>query len=272
VNTRSLYLRLFNRDLPLSNLTLCPLIDFANHTTSVDGRLGAFPQIRPVNEARPSNLNKFLAPGATHDMVFVSPPDRELNEGEEMFLRYGGHCNRTLFVEYGFVDEHRDPSTAEVNVHDLMDAMFCNAGEFGETCRDILRREGYAKNWCLYLSPAPPHPSYTLITALRLLNSRGDEKKGGLEASWTAVVADHLSDRVEALVCQDVKHLCQSVVERSDAALTRLKGGEGVSCTRAPPWSSWAVRNVKELWLEENNVARAVLSSLESGVKISDFP
>jgi len=274
VNTRSLYLRLFNRDLPLSNLTLCPLIDFANHTTSADTHLGAFPQIHLVNEARPSNLNKFLAPGAAHDMVFMSPPDRELNEGEEVFLRYGGHCNRTLFVEYGFVDEHGDPSFAEVNVDDLMDAMFRNSGEF-EACRDVLKREGYTEKWCLYLSPAPPHPSFTLISTLRLLNSWAEEK-GALEVSFTHVLAGQLSDRVEALVRQNLERLCQTVVERSKAALKCLREAEerleGFSSKNTPLWSSWAGGNVKELWLEESKVARAVLSSIESVVEISDFP
>lgn len=79
-------------------------------------------------------------------MAFVSLPDRELNEGEEVFLRYGGHCNRALFVEYGFVDEQGDPSISEVNVEDLMDTLFRDAGEFGEACRDVLKREGYTES------------------------------------------------------------------------------------------------------------------------------
>ncbi|KLO18588.1 SET domain-containing protein [Schizopora paradoxa] len=274
VNTRCLYIRLFNHDYPLTNLTLCPLIDFANHTTSQDTRPGAFPQIRCTNEARLGGSNNFLAPGATHDMAFVSHPDRELIEGEEVFLRYGGHCNRALFVEYGFVDEHGEPSISEVNVEDLMDALFRDAGEVGDACRDVLQREGYTKNLCLFLSPSPPHPSYTVISALRLLASRLSGRGETLQASWAAVLAGRPPDGVDVSVRQSLERLCQTIAERSKRALDHLKEKEQQShgTLDAPPWSSWAVRNVRKLWDEEDKVACAVLGSLQGGVQISDFP
>ena len=75
-------------------------------------------------------------------MFFASPSDRSLNAGEELFLRYGGHSNRTLFGEYGFVDKHADPCTIEIDVRDLVNDLIDRLGEAGKECREILERHG----------------------------------------------------------------------------------------------------------------------------------
>lgn len=43
--------------------------------------------------------------------------ERLVRPGEELFLRYGDHCNRILFAEYGFVDKQ---APAEVHVLDIV--------------------------------------------------------------------------------------------------------------------------------------------------------
>lgn len=95
MNTRCLYFNIFRKSLPLTNLTLCPVVDLANHTVS-----SSLPQITwrdaksPVDARiiRGSDLLK------AQDYVFL-PPTEDVSEGEEIFLRYGMHSNRKLFSE-----------------------------------------------------------------------------------------------------------------------------------------------------------------------------
>lgn len=75
VNTRSLH-------HPTATLTLCPFIDFFNHSSS------------------PRACRAELIPrtGAYRVVTTVA-----LEEGEEVFVTYGQHCGDFLLVEYGFV-------------------------------------------------------------------------------------------------------------------------------------------------------------------------
>lgn len=120
VNTRCIYSNIFRKDLPLSNLTMFPIVDFANHSTTL-------PRVtwkRPSKDARTSRGgNTFKA----HDYAFL-PPERTLEEGEEVYLKYGDHSNRTMFCEYGFVDESADQ---EVDVSDLVDDLITKKSASG---------------------------------------------------------------------------------------------------------------------------------------------
>lgn len=137
VNTRCLYLRVFSKHLPLSNLTLCPIIDFANHSSS-----STYPQMRPEKVATDiwtDHSNPVVRP---HDFVFISP-DRQMGCGEELFLKYGSHSSRTLFTEYGFVDESADASGGEVEVSDCLDGIL-NGKRAEDHIRRLLDEEGYS--------------------------------------------------------------------------------------------------------------------------------
>ena len=76
-----------------------------------------------------------------HDFIFLSP-DRPVESGEELFLKYGNHSNRTLFTEYGFVDETADASEGEVDISDCVDVIL--AGKPAQKrLRTLLDEEGY---------------------------------------------------------------------------------------------------------------------------------
>lgn len=112
VNTRSLYMDIFRRKLPLSNLTLCPLIDFANHTSSVD-----LPRAKWKDAPKSARDDRGRGePLKPYNYVFL-PPDQIMEEGDELFLRYGEHNNGNLFSEYGFVDEG---ASQEADVSDVV--------------------------------------------------------------------------------------------------------------------------------------------------------
>lgn len=83
------------------------------------------------------------------DITLVSPAELNVEENEEMHLIYGGHSNKTLFVEYGFVVRFSMEAVcngqffAEVDVQDLVERLFQERKEGGGWMRDILVKEGY---------------------------------------------------------------------------------------------------------------------------------
>lgn len=117
VNTRSIYYAIRGADPEKDCLTLCPILDFANHNETSS-------QITPVNEPP---LRTAGSRTLTGDFTFQSCLDTTIEEGQQLFLRYGGHSNRTLFAEYGFVNRFKLQSImhgqfrGEVDVQDLVE-------------------------------------------------------------------------------------------------------------------------------------------------------
>lgn len=130
VNTRCLYHRIKESISHTDNISLCPLLDFANHSSS--------PHVM-----RPADSHKQKAPPGDipnkYSLSFLSPSDRPIEPDEEIFLRYGDHSNKTLFVEYGFVlEDHKFP---EVDIQDIVEKKFLSSPR--SILRELLEREAY---------------------------------------------------------------------------------------------------------------------------------
>ncbi len=137
MNTRCLFYSLTAQNASEDNITLCPFLDYANHSFSAPD----------VNTAR---LRERGYPIPT----FLSPPDLTLEQGEQVFLRYGSHSRCELLTEYGFVDMG---GPIEVSVDDLIEELFENA-EDGLKRRELLEGHGYwgfVQIWCLLFQSAP---------------------------------------------------------------------------------------------------------------------
>lgn len=141
VNTRCIYYRLKPSCSDPDNLTLCPILDFANHT--ITG-----PRMFPA----PNQGDICIGPRQevlTEGLTLLSPPDTVIAEGQELYLTYGGHCNRTLFVEYGFViDIPSEPTlraefAGEIDVEDLVEYLLEAQGESASWMKVKLVEEGY---------------------------------------------------------------------------------------------------------------------------------
>ena len=126
VNTRCIYHRIKASQQDPDNVTLCPVVDFANHTKMS-------PQVLPaVSNAVPGN-----------DFTLATSPDCVIETGDELFLTYGRHANRTLFVDYGFINAPSHPQDdGEVDVQDVLESLIGAKG-CGIYLRDILIEEGY---------------------------------------------------------------------------------------------------------------------------------
>lgn len=141
MNTRCIYHRLCPTRSDPNNMTMCPILDFANHT---DHLLPAFPQpsYAEISDQAPSQ-------STGEDFILLSPKDKTLYPGEEVFLKYGAHSNRTLFTEYGFVNYlstdtlENGSIDCEADVQWRTLRLFAKRGSIGKWMEDLLRKEGY---------------------------------------------------------------------------------------------------------------------------------
>ena len=122
-----------------ANVTLCPILDFSNH----DWRHS---HVRPVFSSRIWSTR----PKAEVPFQFLATENlEEMEVGKEICLRYGGHSNQRLFVEYGFVNtvsnEDMESGTypAEADVQAIVIDLFERQGAVGLWMRRILENEGY---------------------------------------------------------------------------------------------------------------------------------
>ncbi|KAJ7046763.1 hypothetical protein C8F04DRAFT_1061658 [Mycena alexandri] len=233
VNTRCIYHRLKSTRSHPDNLTLCPILDFGNHTV-------AGPCMTPrLSDAERSNTAPIPRLG---DPLTLLSPDTPTKPGEELYLTYGAHPNRTLFVEYGFVVPcTSDDSRAEVEVQDLVEPLFDT--DDGAVKRKMLQDCGYWGDWTLDGSPAV---SYRLITALRLLHVSLVDSNGALQR-WQDTLTglrDTISEVNEAAWKETVVEVCAALVQRANTRRSSVPG------------------DVSILWAEELQVASRVSNML----------
>lgn len=139
VNTRCIYYRIKETRTDEANVTLCPILDFANHDWHRS-------HIQPVSDSDIWNTR----PKAKDNFQFLATEHiTKVGVGEEVCLRYGGHSNQSLFVEYGFVNavsnEDMESGTypAEVDVQTIVTGLFERQGVMGSWMQSVLEGEGY---------------------------------------------------------------------------------------------------------------------------------
>ena len=297
VNTRSIYYPIQGEDPEKDCLTLCPILDFANHNEAPS-------HITPAVETALRSPGSHASAG---DFIFTSCIDTIVEAGQQLYLRYGGHSNRTLFAEYGFVNQFgpeaipRGDFRGEVDVQDIVEECIRTlkpryggrreASAYQRWVMDTLEEEGYwgyyrrvytrrhslmiifiifGSDWTLDSSPSPAHPSYRLITALRLIQiaANSDAKTGAPPESETQAWRDVLSGRRELIsdenesgwrevllgFCERISGRAQEGRDQATQDLANLEG-----------WQAWMRENILYLWREELEVADAVARSIRAG-------
>ncbi|KAH9063454.1 hypothetical protein EDB87DRAFT_1603810 [Lactarius vividus] len=271
VNTRCLY-----DDLGLEkddNMSLCPVFDFANHAWFR-------PTMEPLREGESENWQverRSAGERGNLDLVCVSCDDRGIARDQEVTLRYGWHSNRTLFVEYGFVNAIKSEELmsgvypGEVNVQDIVTDLLDQQGAAGTFVKKTLDAEGYWGDWTLHSSPSPAHASFRLITALRLYHTfptrpdfGGAVSEDGMNTAsraWRDTIMGYTEDISEAneKACgETIREICRKVIERAEIGLKCVKEGE----VGDEGWYGKSLGIVEQLWIEELWVAQAVLLRL----------
>ncbi|RXW24145.1 hypothetical protein EST38_g1708 [Candolleomyces aberdarensis] len=273
VNTRCIYYRIKETKSDPDNLTLCPILDFANHS-SVEPSMIPRAFSADIWDMAPSK-------NAAEEMVLVSPSQKTVRAAEQFYLRYGYHSNEFLFVEYGFSsaiseqgilrgDEHND-----IDASPVVEDLFKSQGDLGEWMKERLLEEGYWGGWTLHSAPAPAHPSYRLITALRLYHAfpAGAAKLESTTDSeaildvWRGVVSGErasISDENEALWRETLLQLCQKI---EGEAASRVASLPSLAKSRDDDGTVEAMLPcIISLWNEEKYIARAVLQSIRDDV------
>ena len=144
VNTRCIYHRLTTSRSSPDNMTLCPILDFSNHTYMENSLHPRATRTDLWNSGLSSSSKRHFG----EDFVLLSPSDATVNAGEQLFLRYGMHANSTLFAEYGFVNvvdwSNLDHNfSGEVEVDHFVKTLFERKEAVGEWAKNILIEEGY---------------------------------------------------------------------------------------------------------------------------------
>ncbi|CCL99118.1 uncharacterized protein FIBRA_01132 [Fibroporia radiculosa] len=266
VNTRSIYYPVQNLPSGNDNLTLCPILDFANHT---DGQSQIIP--RTEITSTPSSI----VPRRRDDYTFFSWTNTVIGHDQELFLRYGGHANRTLFVQYGFVCPFPPNAIAEgdvrgeVDVQDLIEDIFATSA-IGSWIKTTLEDSGYWGDWTLDSLPLPAHPSYRLITALRLFHLVA-RLPGAPPCKLEAKIKpwrDVLSGKLDIIADDNEQQWRASLLDICETIARRARVGMRDAATRLPymtGWPAWMKNNIQTLWREELEVADAVAHSIRTG-------
>ncbi|KAJ3752470.1 SET domain-containing protein [Lentinula raphanica] len=250
VNTRCVYYQVKNPSSHPDNITLCPILDFANHSSHL-----------PCMES-PFSGKPNLRPDLYRDFPLISPSQTSVDTDTELYLKYGAHCNRVLFVEYGFVlpidsipETHR---ALEVNVDDIVDALLVDKGETGSWLKEILTLENYWRDWTMHYASGYAFASYRLVTALRLLamfpSGSLPTASEDLLRPWKDVVLgnrEKLANNYEDIFRSILRDSCTTILERATKALQHCKLNEQES--------------IRILWKEERYVAERMLDLIEGG-------
>ncbi|KAJ8472691.1 hypothetical protein ONZ45_g16565 [Pleurotus djamor] len=268
VNTRCISYRIKTASSDPDNFTLCPILDFANHNPDTSAGM------------TPLHLSGDIwnAPSATcKDFTLRTSGKSATGSGDELYLTYGAHSNTTLFLEYGFINPFTHKAilegsfAGEVDVGEAMQTLFNSGGsKRGAWLREVLEREGYWGDWTLHSAPAPAHPSFRLITALRLhslVRSDGfddqDESLERLVQSWREVhlgVLEFISQSNETAWRGILEHLCVDIEQEAAEGLEKTKAmSRSLDDANLSAWEVFMVGNVEQLWIERGTVAKAQL-------------
>lgn len=304
VNTRCIYYQIDRSASSPSNVTLCPILDFANHIPFNTELVPILPSGNPTHFRTPTislSGSRPIPKGKIGgDYAFTSSGYLELEEDQEIHLCYGAHPNRKLFVEYGFVNLFPQGSivdgmdtanrNGEVEVDDLVSALFEERGSVGEWMREVLEEEGYwgycpshvfpdcfanhlwcISDWTLHSSPWPAYPSFRLTTALKLLHLFGPELQEvpthpeKLLSPWKDVINGityTISPENEEKWRDTLRRLCELITQRAHQGIEEIVKHH---TSGRPEWFSFAKQNIRCLWQEELEVSQAVLKTLRSG-------
>ncbi|KAF9246536.1 hypothetical protein BU15DRAFT_85291 [Melanogaster broomeanus] len=200
-------------------------------------------------------------------LKFISPENAMIQEGDEIHLTYGSHSNKTLFVEYGFVNSfHEDGFHGEVDVTDVIEELIFKDLQRWRGVSQIIQNI-YKRNWTLHSTSDGAQPSWRLITALRLHHLAVDvcSTKDDNIQGWRDVVAgkrERISDDNERAWRETVVLLCDVLISRAEhhfvsSSTKHIDEGDG--------WIKWTQENIRALWREELFVASAVKQSVLRG-------
>jgi len=226
--------------------------------------------------------NPVTAPSAHgDDFPFLGSEKGDIKLGEEIYLTYGAHSNRTLFTEYGFINDvspeciRSGEYPGEIDVQQIIEELFGSQAEIGVWMRKVLEDEGYWGDWTLHSSPLPASPSFRTTSALRLY-AMFSELSGVPEPKladdilrpWRNTllgIQDRVSDNNERAWKSTLRQICERVSE--DGRIGKSLAMQFQAQSSDHEWVEWMRSNIEGLWDEQTVVADAVLRSIDDEVE-----
>lgn len=138
---------------------------------------------------------------------------------------------------------------------------------------DFPHGDTVCRDWTMYSAPAPAHPSYRLITALRLYHiiplsaeviPPNSEQLLDQWRNTTLGHQDTISIENERLWRGTLLKLCEDVVRIGEAGVKRTCMVGNISAPASAFPVGYAKVSIEALWKEETTVATAVMRSLEN--------
>ncbi|GAB1518790.1 hypothetical protein RhiTH_001855 [Rhizoctonia solani] len=197
-------------------------------------------------------------------MAFSTPGP--IKNGDQVYLRYGGHSNAFLFSEYGFVLplglQGAHITNGEIIVDPDLEDRFQGAKNF-KLKRELLRDRNYWGDWTFHVQDGEARPSYRVIIALRLLHvsiNSEDDSNHELQLWEDSIMGlvDNVSEENELKVRQSVIDLCKTIVERSKTKISYVRSQVADREASGPVEWLHVLDMIEQLWEEEYYVAKSV--------------
>lgn len=130
------------------------------------------------------------------------------------------------------------------------------------------------RDWTLHASPPPAHPSFRLITALRLHSLVASTSEPTLTwetlQPWRAVLlgeTEIVSEENEDSWRKALLRICETIRTDAEKQLVSVCGSRPVEESESKDWGAWMTENIRLLWLERIYVSGAVIRSVETGAQ-----
>lgn len=221
-------------------MTLVPLIDMINHTSSENVTV-----TRLLNTTTTNNHNNNSPKlNSTHDILdgLQIRAARDISQDEEIGFTYHSSPSRFWICEYGFHPPQNDFDDLDLS-SEIADLILSHTDKRGRTRQRWLTREGY---WGEYTVSCCGEVSFRIQVAVRTLCCTARDKvRGYLMGERDGVEEQGLVDGVLQGVLEDK-------VRRGEEVLGRIgKGEDGVEGGI-----------VRTLWEDEGRIARSALRKL----------
>jgi len=161
----------------------------------------------------------------------------------------------------------------EVDVQSHIERLFEGRDRLGDWMKNCLMDERYWGDWTLHNWPPPAHPSYRLITALRLyhlfpmsVNVVPLDLDDAIRPWRDTLLGKQeiISEENENAWRETLLAICQSVADNASTGITDCDA-ESDDWTKGN-WVDAMKDNVEALWNEELFIATAVSESIHQGV------
>lgn len=218
VNSRCVFLPL---DLKPhgDNFTLAPLLDMANHTMdrSRECKVRHLPT-KALQLSAPARNAQIRSSASTTTKTTMA-------SDSEVLISYGPHSNGFLLSEYGFTlpnnaldaDTWHGNPYAEVQVDHIIQALLDEQGDQGTFKKQVLDQEGYWGEYTIHPHPAPAHPSYRLVLAMRLIAL----DLSGQKESERSAAASRSDKRLQSWR-QNVQGICDDLGPQNETSVRSL--------------------------------------------------